>query len=198
MGRAHHAGCNVALIDRRFPFGALLVAFAVAGAAAPAQAQFEMDKHRRSGMWFSLGLGGGWNLSNSVNGESKSGFAGYIRAGGSLSPHLLLGGEMEWWYRDETDDLSLSSGNFTLVGLYYPSLDLGGFVKLGVGVAAAEIITAGGSQSTWESGAGVTAGVGWDVPVGQKISLTANADFLFQRVAGFNNTLLLFTLGVTF
>ena len=198
MGRAHHGGGNVALIARRFPFGALLVAFALAGAAAPAQAQFEMDKHRRSGMWFSLGLGGGWNLTKNVNDETQSGFAGYIRAGGTLSPHFLLGGEVEWWYSDVSDDVSLSRGNLTLVGQYYPSLDLGGFLKLGIGVSGAEIITAGGSQSTWETGAGVTAGVGWDVPVGQKISLTANADFLFQRVADINNTLLLFTLGVTF
>lgn len=187
----------MALIDRRFLFGALLVALALAGFAAPAQAQLT-TQHRRNGMWFSLGLGGGWNVAKNVNGEAKSGFAGYIRGGGSLSPHLLLGGEAEWWYRDESSDLSLARGNLTLVGQYYPSLDLGGFVKLGVGLAGAELITAGGSQASWETGTGVTAGVGWDVPVGQKISLTANADFLFQRVAGINNTLLLFTVGVTF
>ena len=182
----------------RFLCAALFAAFALGGLAAPAQAQLQMNAHRRHGVFFSLGFGGGWNLTKNVNDETQAGFAGYLRAGGTLNPHFTLGGEAQWWYSDVADDVSLSRGNLTLVGQYYPSLDLGGFVKLGIGVAGAQLITAGGSQSTWESGAGVTAGVGWDVPVGQKISLTANADFLFQRVADINNTLLLFTLGVTF
>ncbi len=178
--------------------GALFAAFALAGFAAPAQAQLQMNAHRRNGVFFSLGFGVGWNLSKSLSDEVKSGFAGYLRAGGTFSPHFTLGGEAEWWYRSESDDLSLSAGNVTLVGQYYPSLDLGGFVKLGVGMSFAELITAGGSQSTWETGPGVTAGVGWDVPLGETLSLTANADFLFQRVSDINNTFLMFTIGLTF
>ena len=182
----------------RFLCAALFAAFALGGLAAPAQAQLQMNAHRRNGVFFSLGFGVGWNLSKTISDEVKSGFAGYVRAGGTFSPHFTLGGEAEWWYRDESDDLSLSAGNVTLVGQYYPSLDLGGFVKVGVGMSFAELITAGGSQSTWETGPGVTAGVGWDVPLGETLSLTANADFLFQRVADINNTFLMLTVGVTF
>jgi hypothetical protein len=181
----------------RLPLAAsafLLAAFAL-GAATPAQAQ---EPHRRQGVWFSLGLGGGWNLTKNIDDKAAAGFGGYIRAGGTLGPQLLVGGEAEWWGREETSDIFLSRGNVTLTGLYFPKLDMGFFAKLGVGVAGAELITAGGSQSTWETGLGVTFGVGWDIPLGRTVSITPNADFLFQELFGTSNTLLIFTLGVTF
>jgi hypothetical protein len=40
--------------------------------------------------------------------------------------------------------------------------------------------------------------VGWDIPLGRTVSITPNADFLFQELFGTSNTLLIFTLGVTF
>lgn len=54
-----------------------------------------------------------------------------------------------------------------------------------------------------ERGFGSTLGAGWDIRLSRKLSLTPNADFLFQAFdAGENlqstNTLLLLTVGLTF
>jgi hypothetical protein len=149
-------------------------------------------------LWFSGGVGGGWNFTGTPqNPDPRAGWGGYVRIGGTLSPYLLLGGETEWWLRDETESVRESRVNLTFSGLYYPWLDHGFYVRLGVGGAGAEFIVSG-SSNTWETGWGVTLGTGYDITLGKAVSLTPNVDFLFQRVFDTNTTIVMFTLGITF
>jgi len=76
-----------------------------------------------SGLWLSGGLGGGStdNDEGSLTSGDDSGPAGYFRLGGSVSQHILLGGEVigMTFDRDGTD-VSFANATFTLI--YDPAL----------------------------------------------------------------------------
>jgi hypothetical protein len=71
----------------------------------------EAQASRRQGLYFSMGLGGGVDLSNSD--ETAGGFAGYLRVGGTPSPKFVVGGEMKWLVREQLSSVWLTRGTFT-------------------------------------------------------------------------------------
>jgi hypothetical protein len=125
-----------------------------------------------------------------------------------VSQKVMLGFDGVFWGRDQ-DNNGIARGNSTFSMLFYPSKSGGGFLKSGIGWAnVAHASTSGNSTTTTtKSGFGLTLGAGWDVRLGSNLYLTPNLDFLFQafeseddpvlgHIPG-TNTLLLFTLGLT-
>ncbi|HEY7682488.1 MAG TPA: outer membrane beta-barrel protein [Gemmatimonadales bacterium] len=166
------------------------------------------ESHRRQGFWIGFGLGGGVNLSKGLDDKQLWGGNGYIRLGGTTKRNLLLGGEVIGWGRDY-HDITLSRGNVHFVALYYPNVQGGFYLKGGVGVAEiARERTQGSTQTrTTKGGFGTGVGLGYELQIGRNLYLVPATDILLQvferqtdpvlgRVPG-SNTLLLFTLGLT-
>lgn len=172
--------------------GAAALALAV---ASPAEAQREV-RHR--GFWIGFGAGGGWNTSDGLDGETLGGGAVYLRLGGTPSERLLVGGEVNGWLRDQ-DGAVVSRGNVTLTLMFYPSRNGGLFVKGGAGVAQVAVSQRIQNVTTTitDEGVGTTLGAGFDIRLGRNFYVTPNVDFLFQSINDANNTLTLFSLGVT-
>lgn len=177
---------------------ALLASAAAIGlllAPIPAAGQ---DGQTRQGFWGSLGAGGGWNLSQNLEGKRLSGFTAYARAGYSLSQRWLVGADLIGWGRSENDQ-TLTRGNLSAALLFYPSTRGGLFFKGGVGVASVEFLVDAAS-SRRDTGFGSTLGLGYDLRLGSRVYLTATADWLFQDVKSLDTTnqLAMLTLGLTY
>ena len=172
-------------------------------AVGPAQAQEGREEQdRRVGFWFSLGVGAGWNITDAPNvDERPQGKGGYIRVGGTLTPQVLLSGEVIGRAISE-GDTTVARANVTLSMLIFPSRTGGFFIKGGIGFSSVGTL----SEASWSSnqGVGVTAGAGFDVRVGGNLYVTPNVDWLWQSFpspAGDNlwttQRLLLVTVGLT-
>jgi hypothetical protein len=158
----------------------------------------EAQASRRQGLYFSMGLGGGVDLSNSD--ETSGGFAGYLRVGGTPSSKFVVGGEMKWMVREQISSVWITRGTFTGNVLFYPSPMLGIFINGGAGLSWVALYSTAGSSVTdeWSTGFGSTIGVGYDIPISDKFSITPNLDFLYQLVSDTNGYVLMLTVGATF
>jgi hypothetical protein len=151
---------------------------------------------RRQGFWISGGIGAGVD-----NTSDNAGGAAYLRLGGTLG-QVLLGGEVNGWTRSE-NGAALTRSNTTFTALIYPSATAGFFFKGGVGVSIIRVSTdiLGVSASATEQGFGSVLGIGYDIPLSPKISLTPNLDVLTQTwdpgLGTETQTVVLFTIGVT-
>ena len=129
----------------------------------------------------------------------------YIKLGGTLSPRLLLGGEIDGWLK--TESLATYAGNGAVVLYFYPAPTSGLFVKGGAGLAVrfVETLYTGTHDG---SGLGVTAGAGYDWRIGRNVSLTPMATYYYGDLGalstvsgtstGWKQNVFEFTLGVTF
>ncbi len=163
----------------------------------------EVSKHR--GFWLGVGVGGGWNLSSNINGDTRGGGGIFVRMGGTPSERWLIGGEILGFGTSE-GGVDFGRGNVTATVMHYLDVDRGVFLKAGVGGAGFTTMTSStvGNTTTTvttnDSGFGLTAGVGWDVRLGRNFYLTPGVDFMYQRVSvdgagGLNNTVVLLTVG---
>ncbi len=171
---------------------AMAVVLCCLAATADAQAS------RRQGFYFSMGLGGGADLS--VSDATAGGFAGYLRAAGTPSPKFVVGGEVKWLVREQLSSVWLTRGTGTANLLFYPSPTLDLFINGGLGVSwVALYSTAGGAVTDeWNTGFGSTIGVGYDIPITDSFSITPNLDFLYQLDSDTNGYVLMLTVGATF
>jgi len=113
--------------------GVLLLSLAAANVAL-AQKRSDGTPVRRQGFWFGLGLAAG-SVGMECSGcpsDRKSGGSGYIRLGGTLSPHWLLGAEINGWARSESG-VDMALANVAFVASWYPSRTGGFFLKFGFG-----------------------------------------------------------------
>jgi hypothetical protein len=101
-----------------------------------AQAQATRRPNARHGMWIGVGVGGGsvpTNCSYPICASDRlGGPSGYIGLGGTLSPHVRLGGETNVWLRGNgfgTDAIEF----VLLVGQWYPSRTGASYLKVGLG-----------------------------------------------------------------
>ncbi len=175
---------------------ALIVVLGFVGfAVSPLTAQ---ERPRHEGFWVGFGLGGGWNVAEEIDGEVLGGGALYVRLGGTVSQKVLLGAEVNGWGRSQ-GDATLSRGNVTFTVLFYPSRNGGFFLKAGLGTASVTTAVTSGTVTTTDQriGGGSTIGVGWDIRLGKNLYLTPNIDFLGQVIDGAENSLTLFSLGLT-
>ena len=166
------------------------------------------ESHRRKGFWIGFGLGEGVNLSKGLDDKRLWAASGYLRLGGTTRRNLLLGGEVIGWGRDYRD-VTVSRGNVQFVAQYYPNVRDGFYLKGGVGVAEImRVRTQGNTETqTTKGGFGTGVGLGYEFQIGRNLYLVPATDFLLQlferetdpvlgRIPG-SNTLLLFTLGLT-
>ncbi|HKK08723.1 MAG TPA: hypothetical protein VKA44_07545, partial [Gemmatimonadota bacterium] len=131
------------------------------------------------------------------------GVAAYLRAGGTVSPHVLLGADLGLW--DHGAGRYGNSGTGDLYGtfdlLLYPSAAAGGFLKLGAGLFVGG---RGSGEGLDAAGMAGTVGGGWDVrlPFGG-LDVTPGLDVLLLRDADASGSealhaVYLFTVGVGF
>ena len=150
-----------------------IAVLAVLSASSPAWAE-------REGFWFGFGGGYGSAVSacESCDQEREGAFAGSVRLGGTLSPHLLLGVETNVWTRTRNEtrlSLGIAAGTLT----FYPSATGGFFLKGGVGMAfrSVDIDRSGFEASASWTKLGFLAGIGVDIRLGDNVSLTPSVHF---------------------
>jgi len=163
------------------------------------------SRQRHEGFWIGFGIGGGVNTAENLDDARRGGGAAYVRLGGTLSQKVLLGGELSLWGRQEDtflgrESLTVTRSNATFTVMFFPSEKGGFFLKGGLGAANVESEALG--VKVTERGAGTTLGLGYDVRLGRNLYLTPNIDWLIQTFeqadgATISNTLVLFTLGLT-
>jgi hypothetical protein len=175
---------------------AIVSALLVVGASA-ASAQHPQT---RKGFWIGFGLGWG---SYGIGGDSvpsgtgrEGSYTAFLKLGGTINPHLLIGAESVIWSKSD-QGLTLTSGNVTASAFYYPKPAGGFFLNGGVGFSRAEV--SGGGASAGNTGPGFTLGTGYDLRVGTNVSITPVADYIWGRPqSGFNHNFFNFAVGVTF
>lgn len=135
----------------------------------------------RHGAWLSFGLGAGtdsyrYDVDHSF-GHSLTKPDFYIAAGGTVNPHLRLGGEVNAWVNQYTDDTGYGITETLVGGLFtaqvYPVKELGLFVKGGLGISRSAAYVAGsGYSGTGETGFGYLYGVGYEQKLGRNFFIT--------------------------
>jgi hypothetical protein len=141
----------------------------VLAALSPRAASAQGHSQTRSGFWFNAGMGYGSLGCQDCSGR-EGGLSGGVALGGTVSQKVLLGAGTNGWTKSE-DGARLTVGTLTALIRVYPS-STGGFFLLGglgVGQVRAEI---SGFGSDSETGAGALVGLGYDIGVGQNVSLT--------------------------
>jgi len=125
----------------------------------------------REGFWIGFGVGQG-NLRWECNGcstQDHGGPTGFIRLGGTPSQKVLLGAEINGWSLDiGAAEITALTTTFSIY--WYPSATGGLFLKGGLGGGVYERKTA--STDAQSTGGAVQFGGGYDLRVGQKISIT--------------------------
>ena len=174
---------------------AMVSALLLLGASA-ASAQHPQT---RKGFWIGFGLGyGSYGISCSgCSGVGREGsYTGYLKMGGTLNKHLLLGGESLVWTKSEGGS-TITAGNVTFSGYYYPQPASGMFLTAGVGFSEADVSSGGSSANS--TGPGFTVGAGYDIRVGTNLSIVPTGNWAFGHPEnGFSHNFFQFSLGVTF
>lgn len=164
--------------------------------------------------WLSVGGGAALNRVDCTTCEEINrywGSSGFIRAGGTVSPHIKVGGELHFWQATIEDTDAYVRGIQAIVN-WYPSTSGGFFGQVGLGLSRIRSSFDVGEEvvRAAETGLNVSAGVGWDVPLskGKGMYLTpriasvvvpvATIDTPAGPLANVVSTIFRFELGLTF
>lgn len=142
----------------------------------------------RRGFWLNLGLGAGTESSRLepateyTDGLTKPAFN--LRLGGTVSPHLRLGGEITGWADSRYDaevegNVRSYLGGIFMIGQVYPIRSSGLFIKTGVGLTRSGEDIDGTDLS--EDGFGWTVGAGYEVRLSRSLFLTPTIDLMQHR-----------------
>lgn len=169
----------------------------LASLSLPAAAQG--NAQTRQGFWISFGFGAGsLGCSDCGDGEDEedrlNGVNFYLRAGGTLSQRLLIGGEVNGWSKTQ-DGTTLTLTNVGPTLLFYPSAQGGFYLKGGLGLASIEVDF--GAVNFEDEGVGLTIGLGYDARVGRNFALTPYFDILSSSFDGASFNQVAFGLGFT-
>lgn len=145
----------------------------------------------REGFWIGFGFGYG-SLGCEGCGEREGAVSGYLKMGGTVGPHLLLGGETNGWTRNYSAG-TLTVGNVSFTAYYYPTPASGFFLRGGVGLASFQL-----EGFDAETGLGLVVGGGYDIRVGTNISITPVVNFNWGSINGGGQDVIQVALGVTF
>jgi hypothetical protein len=150
---------------------------------APLSAQRPRRPHR-GGLWGELG-GGPGRVRVACSGcndvVTAAGPTSYLRIGGTVSDHVLIGFEafslLDRAFGIATGDTTTRAETSiaAVVVIWFPGRH-GLFCKGGVGIANGQftIPRSAGTDTTNGTGIGLTFGVGWDFPISRKFAVTTN------------------------
>lgn len=176
---------------------------AVARAQQPPPGLIEVKEGSRQGFWFGLGVGAGGESNDFVAGTRYSDLfyqpTIFLRAGGTVGPHLRLGGEILSWINEEVDAVeSLTSALFVVQ--FYPIKTAGLYLKGGVGIGRNAVDFDDGFN-VGDTGIAGLVGAGYELRLARHIYLNPAVDFVGHtydgRVGGnYHERLVNFGLGV--
>ncbi len=160
---------------------AALVATGGLAGARPVRAQQPLP--HREGFWIGVGLGyGSASMPCFQCPGDGSGVTAVLRMGGTVSRRLRVGGEVNAWsparggsYNDMFAPEAYTVGDVSVVALLYPSATGTFFLKGGAGIVEFEENTVVHDQ---RSEAGVSIGLGIDLYLGRRFSLTPTASYV--------------------
>jgi hypothetical protein len=127
-------------------------------------------------LWVSAGVGAARNRVSCETCEDIThhwGPSGFVSVGGVVSQNVLVGGELHFW-QATVDDQDVYVRGVQAVVLWHPSPAGGFFGQAGLGLSRIRnsFDVGGDVVRGGETGLGVTAGVGWNFPVGKALYLT--------------------------
>jgi hypothetical protein len=156
--RSHRAATAV----RRF---AIISASVLLGSLLPIQPFYPGRAQAQMG----AGLGAGFDrvFCEICDGSVQAGWSGYLRLGGTVSPRLLLGGELTGWLRGR-EGVTQSMGAVSFVAYWYPA-DTNLYLKGGGGVIGFR--SADGEDAVTSTTFGPTLGIGYEQLVSPKVSV---------------------------
>src|SRR5262245_30937851 len=139
----------------------------------------------RSGFWIGFGAGYGSarvDCDGCGNSDREGSVSGYLRLGGTLNRHVLLGARVNGWTKEQSGTrVTLGNGSGTLT--LYPGAYSGFFLEVGFGVAWIHTSVREGAfdVSVNKAGFGLTSTIGWDLRVGRNFSLTPSLSYYYGR-----------------
>jgi hypothetical protein len=163
----------------------------------------------RDGLWFGVGLGVGSIGADcaACSTDRTAGGSGNLRMGGTLTPSVLLGGEMSVWTHSSGSSRE-TMGFVSGIIIWYPS-PVGAFFLKG-GVGAMNYSDDDGANRITATAPSVSLGMGYDIRISGDVSVTpfmngltsADATYRFNNSStGFNSNIKLnlfqFGLGLT-
>lgn len=163
-------------------------------------------RSRREGFWFAAGVGGGAESFDARDGlgwsDGKGGGMGYLKLGGTVSPSLLLGGEVQVWgttyYTSPQYDRAL--GSLLGIAQVYPAPETGFWLKGGLGMAFSNYHSYdafGTITNQDQTGRAWSLGIGFDAPIGRRVSITPSLDFVGQDYDDHRERMVNFGIGIT-
>ena len=155
---------------------ARLIVAALAGMTLLPAGLSAQRSQTREGFWIAFGVGQG-NLSWKCDGctdQDHGGPTGFLRLGGTPSQKVLLGAELNFWSLD-FGATEITAGYSAFTAYWYPSVTSGLFLKGGFGGAVFTRATA--TTEATSTGGALVLGAGYDIRVGQKISITPMLSF---------------------
>jgi hypothetical protein len=210
--RVSPARCHV--VRRLRPFRCtlgvttLVTVVSLALATAPVSAQqappglVEVKEEGRRGFWFGLGVGAGGE-SNDVGGPGYSDLFYQptlsLRAGGTVSPRLRLGGEILSWF-DEQGNATASLSSALFVAQFYPLTSGGLYLKGGLGIGRNALDFKDGFD-VGDTGFAGLLGAGVELRLSRRIFLNPTLDLVGHRYSSryggdYTERLVNFGLGV--
>lgn len=156
------------------------------------------DQHERHGAWLSFALGagfenyqysgvpGGWRRRDALGNRDdlmKPSFS--IAAGGTVNPHLRLGGEINAWVNEYTDaegfGITETLVGGMLTGQVFPARNLGLYIKGGLGISRSGSEIDGYGSGTGETGFSYQYGLGYEIKLARNFFLTPQFNVLEHR-----------------
>ena len=166
--------------------------------AVPQGAEAQAEAAARDGFFIGFGLGGG-SFGCSECSNRESGFAGHLKLGGTVSPQLLLGAESSVWTKEMEGGVRFTHANLSALAQFYPSVAAGFFLRGGIGISTLEVSASDGgvSVSASDTGLGLSAGLGYDIRVGQNFSISPYGTFDWGNFDGGSANNFQLGIGVT-
>lgn len=168
-------------IVRAIAVVALLCAPLAVQAQGRASARPAAGAKDRDGYSLSLGLGGGSNglTCTGCATTRESGGSGYLRVGKGITPSLLMGLELNGWNKTKNNVVG-RTGMLSAIAQFYPNMTSGLFLKSGLGMGRTTIDdrSAAPSNRLQSTGFGYQFGMGYDMSVARRWSLTPYVNYL--------------------
>jgi opacity protein-like surface antigen len=173
----------------RTRLAAVLVALALFCPMGAALAQGHPHTRQGFNIGFGVGFGNAGIRCDGCDLDRQNGGTGYLFIGGTVSPQLTIGGELNGWAKS-SDDEDDSIGSLMAVAHYYPLPTNGLFVLGGAGVTGMELKDKILNDKLESAGFGLEVGGGYDWRVARNFSLTPYVQYVhaFGAEAKLNGT----------